>query len=130
MGSALFERTPSREDETSFETDDKDQGTLFVPSEDERQDDSEDNSISNASTSFHDGSLSVKSQGASSNDDFGTRRGERAIWCSRGLFFFVLIAAAAALSTVVFVVLKNEENQDFEAEVRISTKQHLSMTPP
>ena len=47
----------------------------------------------------------------------GQEKQNQAVSWSRVLFFFVLAGAAAALASVVYVVLRNEEADDFEAKV-------------
>jgi hypothetical protein len=54
----------------------------------------------------------------SGTDEFANRNTDRAIMCTKLLFFFVLIGAAAALASIVYVVLSQEQQADFEARVR------------
>ena len=75
---------------------------------------------SNYGSSSHNGS-------ESNADDFSPKQGARAISCSRAIFFIVLIAAAATLSGVIYVVLRNEEAADFEAEVSDSFLSFVSL---
>jgi hypothetical protein len=55
-------------------------------------------------------------------DGEGGKRAERAILCSKALFIFVLLAAPAALSISVYVVLRNQEADDFATQVRIGSE--------
>ena len=49
--------------------------------------------------------------GLSADEDKAVTRSK---WC----FLFVLVAAAATLGTVVYLVVRNEEKDDFESKVR------------
>ena len=53
--------------------------------------------------------------------DAGQKQQNKAVSSSRILFLFVLASAAAALSAIVYIVLRDEEIDDFEAKVCMSS---------
>ena len=57
--------------------------------------------------------------------DAGQKQQNKAVSSSRLLFLFVLASAAAALSAIVYIVLRDEEIDDFEAKVCVSKNGRL-----
>jgi hypothetical protein len=115
MGNELQEKILWTENETRHETEKEDNGLITVPLDVSEEDESD--IVSLFSSSNH-SSYTGPSSVVTPTDDFGTRRWDRAVLCSKGLLFFVLMVAAAAISIIVFVVIRNGENRDFQSEVR------------